>query len=63
MTTGRKTKSSKGAPKKLKLKKETIKNLNVRPEAGDVKGGMPAEPTRAFACTANTCDQTCRCRL
>ena len=40
MTTGRKpTTSGKGGVKKLKLKKETLKDLDAKRKSGDVKGG------------------------
>jgi hypothetical protein len=38
--TARKTRSSKAGAKKLKLKKETIKDLSLRSEAKDLKGGQ-----------------------
>jgi hypothetical protein len=48
MTT-QKRETSKRGTKKLKLKKETLKNLSVRPKVGDIKGG--ARPKTALGCT------------
>jgi hypothetical protein len=40
MTTRKKTTRGKGDSKKLKLKKETIRDLDVKSKARDVKGGV-----------------------
>ena len=46
MTTGRKpTTSGKGGVKKLKLKKETIKDLDSKGKGKEIKGGAIAIPS------------------
>ena len=40
MTTTKKTTTGKGEAKKLKLKKETIQDLDLKNKARDVKGGL-----------------------
>ena len=53
--------------KKLKLKKETIRDLDVKRTAKKVKGGIVIEyPTHAGACTqscACTMAGTCACTI
>ncbi len=63
MTTKRKTLASKGAAKKLKLRRETLKNLDVTKKTGAVKGGQQQEPwgtisakcTRDIFCPSRAC--------
>ncbi len=56
-----------GKPRKLQLKKETIKDLDVKRTAKKVKGGFVVEyPSRAGACTqscACTMAGTCACTI
>jgi hypothetical protein len=59
------TKAKKGTsggkgPRKLKLKKETLKDLSARDRtAGRVKGGMQNRPTVTCGCTKATCQTVC----
>ena len=58
MTT-KKTATGKGQAKKLKLKKETVKDLDVKGKANGVKGGAirltGACPTASCNCFTNGC--------
>ena len=56
MTTTRKPKTARGKTRKLKLKKETLKDLGARDSvARGVKGGMLNKPTVTCYCTAGSC--------
>ena len=56
MTTKKKTATGKGEVKKLKLKKDTIKDLDVKSRANEVKGGRrPVTKTCAGCATGDTC--------
>lgn len=56
MTTKKKTTTGKGSAKKLKLHKETLKDLSVRSKA--VKGGRPNSATNS-ACMISCAQECC----
>jgi len=53
MTARRNTSAGKGACKKLKLGKETLKDLDAKKKTGAIKGGQRREPwgTETNKCT------------
>lgn len=57
MTKRKKATTGKGEVKKLKLKKETIKDLGAKSK--DVKGGRGG----TLLCTIGTCLYSCGCRI
>ncbi len=52
MTPRKKAATGKKASKKLKLNKETLKDLGARSKAGDVKGGVRATIGNDWNCAA-----------
>jgi hypothetical protein len=60
MTTKKKTASGKAKPGKLKLKKETIKDLEVKGSARGVRGGVA--PKSAHCETLTYCGTQCMCK-
>ena len=58
--TKRKTATGKGEAKKLKLKKETIRDLDVRGTAPGVRGGLGGKPTKTIQPTVGTSGASCR---
>ena len=62
MTTTRKPRAAKGKTRKLKLKKETLKDLSPKNSARGVKGGMqnlPRPTATCGACTASCKNSVC----
>ena len=58
MTTRKKTATGKGEAKKLKLKKETIKDLDLKNKARDVKAGLAIRDSTLAYCS-NMCTGIC----
>jgi hypothetical protein len=65
MTARKKTTTGKGPARKLKLKKETIKDLGVNKRSGAVKGGraIGTETCYMISCFQACCGKTGTCRL
>ena len=49
--------------KKLKLKKETLRDLDVKRTAKKVKGGVIIEISRMATCFTCTLDDSCGCTI
>ena len=59
MTSTGKPKTPKGKTRKLKLKKETLKDLSPKNSARGVKGGMQNLPTVTCRCTGSCKNSVC----